>query len=100
MSKEQLIADLADLRHRVRSLEAAQVRYERAEELLKEREAELRRAQTMARIGVFVWDDLADRCAYCSEELAELLGLSVSQVMKTKRSQERVLETLHPDDRA
>ncbi len=100
MSKEQLIAELVDLRRRIRSLEAEQVHYEQAEKLLKEREAELRRAQTMARIGVFVWDDGTDRCAYCSEELADLLGLSVPQVMKSWRLQERVLETLHPDDRA
>ena len=100
MSKEQLIAELVDLRRRIRSLEAEQVHYEQAEKLLKEREAELRRAQTMARIGVFVWDDGTDRCAFCSEELADLLGLSVPQVMKSWRSQERVLETLHPDDRA
>jgi PAS domain S-box-containing protein len=128
MSKEQLVEELEALRRRIRNLETAleQSRDEllkrteertrelqetnealkgeiaervRAEEALKERDAQLKQAQAMARVGVFIWDDKTDRCTYCSEELASLFGLTVPEFMATKSSYEGILSLLHPDDR-
>ncbi|MGF1610316.1 MAG: PAS domain S-box protein [Kiloniellales bacterium] len=70
------------------------------EEALRESEAHLRHAQVMARVGVFIWDEIEERCAYCSEELAQLLDLSVEEFMHSRATQEGVLKHLHPDDRA
>jgi PAS domain S-box-containing protein len=71
-----------------------------AEEALKAREAQLRQAQQMARIGVFIWDDVEDRCIYCSDELAGLLGISVEEFVASRGSHESILLWIHPEDRA
>lgn len=72
----------------------------RAHEALLEREAGLRQAQTMARLGSFVWDDIANRCLHCSEELAALVGLTVEEFLAQRGTHRRVLQRIHPDDRA
>jgi prevent-host-death family protein len=71
----------------------------RAEAALKEREAQLRQAQVMAKIGAFVWDDLTGRCIYCSEELAALDDMSVAEFMEKQGTNESILSRIHPDDR-
>lgn len=70
-----------------------------AHEALVEREALLRHAQTMARLGSFVWDDVTDSCLYCSEELAALSGLTVEEFLDQRGTHERLIERIHPDDR-
>lgn len=99
MSREQLIERLAGLNAHLRDLEVALAERERSVDVLEQREADLRQAQIMARTGVFVWDGLSNRCSYCSEALAELLGSTVSRMMDTKSLHESVLATIHPDDR-
>jgi PAS domain S-box-containing protein len=44
------------------------------EEQLIERDALLRHASGMARIGHWVWDNVDDRCLFCSEEVARIYG--------------------------
>jgi PAS domain S-box-containing protein len=70
-----------------------------AEAALREREAQLRQAQEMARIGTFVWDETTDSFEYCSDELAALLGSTPEAIMKASKSDNWVLERIHPDDR-
>ncbi|MDH3473094.1 MAG: type II toxin-antitoxin system prevent-host-death family antitoxin [Rhodospirillales bacterium] len=69
------------------------------EEAVKRREAQLRRTQRMARIGDFAWDAVEDRCVFCSEELAELMGVTVEEFI-ADNDIEAFLQRIHPDDRA
>ena len=68
-------------------------------------EAELLRTQDLfehterlARLGHFEWDELADRCSYCSEELAQLHGLTVEEYLALSNSEQCDLQFVHPDD--
>jgi PAS domain S-box-containing protein len=70
-----------------------------ADAALREREAQLRQAQKMARIGTFVWDEITDSFEYCSDELAALLGYTREAIVKASKSGNWVLERIHPDDR-
>ncbi|MEN8195085.1 MAG: PAS domain S-box protein, partial [Pseudomonadota bacterium] len=70
-----------------------------AEAALREREAQLRQAQEMARIGTFVWDDITDICEYCSDELAALLGATPEALVNASRSDGWMLERIFPGDR-
>jgi PAS domain S-box-containing protein len=70
------------------------------EEALRESEAHLRHAQVMARVGVFIWDEIEERCVYCSEELAQLLDMTVEEFMRSRATQKDLLVHIHPDDRA
>ncbi|MFQ5776242.1 MAG: type II toxin-antitoxin system prevent-host-death family antitoxin [Kiloniellaceae bacterium] len=72
----------------------------RSEEAIKEREAQLKHAQAMAKLGGFVWDDVSNRCLYCSEELAGLIGTTVEEIMATRATHDSLLSRIHPDDRA
>jgi PAS domain S-box-containing protein len=71
-----------------------------ADHAFAENEAHLRQVETIARIGFFVWDTLEDRCTYCSQGLADLYGLSVADALEEMATYERVLDFLHPEDRA
>ena len=72
----------------------------RAEDSLAESERRLKTAAQMAKLGYFVWDLLEDRCIYCSEELAQIHGLSVDDYMKRATGVEaEANDFLHPDDR-
>ncbi|MEE8608399.1 MAG: transporter substrate-binding domain-containing protein, partial [Nitrospiraceae bacterium] len=67
-----------------------------AEEALRESEARLKRAQEIARIGTFEWDEMKDEVIYRSEVIADIYGLPPEQV---PRSFEETLRIIHPDDR-
>ncbi|WP_282607115.1 type II toxin-antitoxin system prevent-host-death family antitoxin [Pelagibius sp. Alg239-R121] len=69
-----------------------------SEEALKQSEALLKQAMRAARLGAWVWDDTADECTYCSEELALLFGLTVDEYMATRAKGPGVTAFLHPDD--
>ena len=71
----------------------------RAEDSLAESERRLKTAAQMAKLGYFVWDLVEDRCVYCSEELAQIHGLSVNDYMERAISVEaEANDFLHPDD--
>lgn len=70
-----------------------------ADAALREREAQLRQAQKMARIGTFVWNESTDSCEYCSEELAAILASTPAKLIEASKSERWVLEQIHPDDR-
>lgn len=72
----------------------------RAEDSLAESERRLKTAAQMAKLGYFVWDLVEDRCVYCSEELAQIHGLSVDDYMERAIGVEaEANDFLHPDDR-
>jgi len=70
-----------------------------ADAALRERQAQLRQAQKMARIGTFVWNESTDSCEYCSEELAAILASTPARLIEASKSESWVLEQIHPDDR-
>jgi PAS domain S-box-containing protein len=66
------------------------------EAALRESEARLKRAQEIAHIGTFVWDEMNDEAIYRSEVIADIYGLPPEQV---PRSFEETTRIIHPDDR-
>jgi len=71
----------------------------RAEAELRERETFLNQAAAIAKIGFFIWDDDNGGCQFCSEQLAVLWGMSVEQYGETMRTDQMILERIHPEDR-
>ncbi len=72
----------------------------RAQQAIEENRRRLKTAAKMAKLGHFVWDLVDDRCLYCSEELAQLHGLSVEEYMERAIGVEsEANDFLHPDDR-
>ena len=71
-----------------------------AEAALRESEALLRQAAEMADLGHWVWDELADKCIYCSEMLAQMNGVTVEEYPARFDTMEALLNDVHPDDRA
>ena len=73
---------------------------EQVEQALRAREAQLTQAQAMTKIGVFIWDDLADRPIYYSQELAEIFGMSVQEMLEMDATHEGALSFVLPEDRS
>ena len=55
--------------------------------------------ESLARCGHWEWDEVEDRCIYCSEELARLHGLTVQEYLACATSIEADAQSVHPDDR-
>ena len=70
-----------------------------ADAALRERQAQLRQAQKMARIGTFAWNERTNSCEFCSEELAALLGISVDRFFELTTGANQLVHQIHPDDR-
>ena len=58
------------------------------------------RTERLARLGHYEWDELEDRCIYCSKELARLHGYTVEEFYAACGTTEDDLQAVHPDDRA
>ncbi len=70
-----------------------------AEEVIRENEALLRHTAKMAGIVHWVWNEVDDRLAHCSPELAALHGMSMEAYLASRSSFEAVMECIHPEDR-
>ena len=68
-----------------------------AEESLGEIQELLIKAQELGRIGNFVWDEVEDRGLYDSDVIKEIFGKPLDE---PPNDMARLLERLHPDDRA
>ena len=72
----------------------------KAEEAMRERETLLTHAADIAGLGHWVWDDLADKCILCSEQVAQIHGYATpEEYMAMASSYEACLDTVHPEDR-
>jgi PAS domain S-box-containing protein len=72
----------------------------RAEEEGHERGALLTHAAAIAGLGHWVWDEVEHRTVSCSEQLAQISGLSSPEAYVTAtQSYEAVRALIHPDDR-
>ncbi len=74
-------------------------RRRQAEACLQQSEARYRRAAQLARLGHWIWDEIENRCSYCSPELAEIYGVSVDEYLERSSSIESDLLWFHPEDR-
>ncbi len=57
------------------------------------------RAVKLANLGHWVWDEVNDRCIYCSEELARIHGITVDEYLRRTQSTEDRIQRLHSNDR-
>lgn len=63
-------------------------------------EARVFETERLAKLGYWEWDEVEDRCIYCSPELARLHGYSVEDFLRVANSSDAILEMIHPKDRA
>ncbi len=73
---------------------------------LRKQEEELHRqgvmsqqAAKIAGLGHWVWDEIEDRCIYCTEEVPGLYGVTMEEFMGLGTRTFDELERIHPDDR-
>jgi len=57
-------------------------------------------AEQVAKIGYWEWDEVTEKCLYCSDELARMHGVSVEEYMRISTSNAADRQWVHPDDRA
>jgi len=69
---------------------------QRADEALRESEFQLDKAQRIARIGHFIWDEIEGVCSFRSAVLDGIVGLVRGEPV---RSLQDFLDRIHPDDR-
>ncbi len=72
----------------------------RIEAALRERESLLRQGAALARFGTWVWDTTADRCVFCSDELAALFGMTPGEFVLERGSSRQMRVAAPPEDRA
>ena len=71
----------------------------RVEDMLKKSEAQYKEASSLAQLGHWVFDKVAEKIVYCSDELARIHGVSPETYVSTIDSTEKDIERVHPDDR-
>ena len=69
---------------------------QRADEALRESEFQLDKAQRIARIGHFIWDEIEGECAFRSAVLDDIVGLARGEPVQ---SLQYFIDRIHPDDR-
>jgi PAS domain S-box-containing protein len=70
-----------------------------AEAAVRESEDLLRQAARMAHLGHWIWDELAGRYIYCSEETAEIFGYSLEEFLEKFSDDAALIANIHPCDR-
>jgi diguanylate cyclase (GGDEF)-like protein/PAS domain S-box-containing protein len=69
-------------------------------EKFRQQRALLDRTELIAHIGHFEWSYELDRLLSCSEEYARIHDMTVEEVMSAHRGRDKLLQQVHPDDRA
>ncbi|MFP6740262.1 MAG: PAS domain-containing protein, partial [Alphaproteobacteria bacterium] len=72
----------------------------RAEEALADSEARLKESVRLAKLGHWVWDAVADKCLYVSEQQARMYEMSPDEYRIHAKTLDDVMQYIHPDDRA
>lgn len=68
------------------------------EKTLRASESRLQQASQLAKIGYCVWDSVADRCVYCSDEYASIHGLTPSEYIARASAIDGSFSLTHADD--
>ncbi len=71
----------------------------RNQAVAEEREARLEQAVQLAKLGYYVWDAVADRCEYCSDQHARTHGLTPQEYIEQASYLDGDFSLTHPDDR-
>ncbi len=69
------------------------------EEALRKNEAIIKEAVKIAHLGHWTWDEIEDRCTYCSEQCALIHGYSREMYLARMTSTKADIMRAHPDDR-
>jgi PAS domain S-box-containing protein len=70
-----------------------------AEAAALESEELLKQAAQVAHLGHWIWDEIAERYSFCSEQTAEMFGYSLEEYLRKFSSNAGLLVNVHPDDR-
>lgn len=100
LSKAQLIEILQDLERQSQGSAALQVEHRQTKQALRDSGTLLRHATQMANLGYWIWDDIENRCIYCSDQLARMHGVSVEEYLAEFGADKAILGRIHPQDRA
>ena len=92
-SKQQLVSDLAKLRHRVVELEVSENERKRAEEALRESEERYRILVENSIAGIYIRRD--NKLLFASETFCKRLDYSWDELKEI-----RFIDLVHPDDRS
>ncbi len=68
-------------------------------EHFRHREILFNATEAVAHIGHYEWDLEKDCLSNCSQEYANLFGMSIEEMMAAESSREKTLKQIHPDDR-
>lgn len=71
----------------------------RAEDDLKTFSERYQDAARIARLGHWVYDEVADRIVYCSDEMARIHGVSPEEYLRLVSNTDADIQRVHPDDR-
>ena len=63
-------------------------------------DALLRQAADMAQLGHWIWDEIEDRCIYCSPTLADMFEMTPKTYLETYGTMDTLRMLVHPADRA
>lgn len=55
-------------------------------------------AAEIGKLGHYVWDDILNKCEYCSPELAKLYGMTAEEFIEISMKNDMNLQLVHPDD--
>lgn len=69
------------------------------EQTLRESDKRYALAAVLSRVGHWTWDEIGDGCLHCSEEMAQIIGISVSECLEALRTRDDGLRLVHSDDR-
>ncbi len=91
------------MKNKDRQLEAGEesgtAEFSKLYETMRVKESLLRQAQTMNRMGSFIWDEVKNRPEYISKEFADLFNVTLDQAYELFADREKVESLVHPDDR-
>ena len=92
--------DITEATRAAREREEARAAAESAQLALKESETRFQQAVELAKLGHWAWDEVADVCSYCSDELARMYGVTAEAYIESMGSDsEADTLSVHPDDR-
>ncbi len=69
------------------------------EQALRESEERYKDAAFKAKLGHWVYDEVADKLIYCSEEIARIHGMAPDEMFAKLDHSDKGIERLHPEDR-
>ena len=69
-----------------------------AENKLIESEATYHWAEEIGKLGHYVWDDINNKCLYCSPELAQMYDITPDEYIEASENEDYNMSLIHPDD--